>query len=84
MLGTIPWAQLLPAKPGGATPDIANYVGSIVVERGVGRAAAVGVTLAILVTAFASTFGNLLAFSRIPFAAARDGNFLKPFANLHA
>jgi amino acid transporter len=84
VLGAIPWTQLVPKTPGGAAPDIANYVGSAVVERGWGKGAASFVTLAILATAFASTFGNLLAYSRIPYAAARDGVFLRPFANLHA
>ncbi len=40
-------------------------------------------TLLVLVTAFASLYGNLLGFSRIPFAAARDGAFLPAFARLH-
>jgi amino acid transporter len=37
----------------------------------------------ILVTAFASVYGNLLGFSRIPFAAATDGAFWPAFAHLH-
>lgn len=39
--------------------------------------------LLIMVTAFASIFSLLLGYSRIPFAAAREGNFFKPFARLH-
>jgi amino acid transporter len=38
----------------------------------------------ILVTAFASVYGNLLGYSRVPFAAAVDGVFLRPFAHLDA
>ena len=34
-------------------------------------------------TAFASLYGNLLGFSRISFAAARDGAFLPIFGRLH-
>ena len=83
VLGSISWSALVPAKADGPMPDIAGYVGSAVVERGWGSWAARGVTIAILLTAFASTFGNLLAYSRIPFAAARDGVFLRPFAQLH-
>ena len=44
-----------------------------------GRLAAVLVA----VTAFASVFALLLGYSRIPFAAARDGNFFAPFGQLH-
>jgi APA family basic amino acid/polyamine antiporter len=44
-----------------------------------GRVAAVMV----MVTAFASVFSLLLGYSRIPFAAARDGNFPAVFGRLH-
>jgi amino acid transporter len=37
----------------------------------------------VMVTAFASVFSLLLGYSRIPFAAARDGNFLAAFGRLH-
>jgi len=44
-----------------------------------GRLAAV----LVMVTAFASVFSLLLGYSRIPFAAARDGNFPAAFGRLH-
>jgi amino acid transporter len=44
-----------------------------------GRLAAV----LVMVTAFASVFSLLLGYSRIPFAAARDGNFPAVFGKLH-
>jgi amino acid transporter len=37
----------------------------------------------VMVTAFASVFSLLLGYSRIPFAAARDGNFFKGLGRLH-
>jgi APA family basic amino acid/polyamine antiporter len=37
----------------------------------------------VMVTAFASVFSLLLGYSRIPFAAARDGNFPAIFGKLH-
>jgi amino acid transporter len=37
----------------------------------------------VLWTAFGSVFALLLGYSRIPYAAARDGYFFKPFARLH-
>ena len=65
--------------------DVANStsVASLAVERTAGHAAAIAVTVAILVTAFASTYGLLLGASRVPYAAACDGDFLAPFARLH-
>ena len=38
----------------------------------------------ILWTAFGSVFALLLGYSRIPYAAARDGYFFKAFGRLHA
>jgi amino acid transporter len=83
VLGIVPWTELVATGPGGAVPDVANYVASTVVERVWGSIPARIVTIAILATAFASTFGNLLGYSRIPYAAAVDGLFFKPFAKLH-
>ncbi|MEO7201918.1 MAG: amino acid permease, partial [Candidatus Tumulicola sp.] len=81
VLGAIPWQSLL-GKDGQPTAE-SQYVGSLVVEHAWGRPAALVVTVLVLVTAFASLYGNLLGFSRIAFAAARDGAFLAPFARLH-
>jgi len=58
-------------------------VASAVIDTTLGHGAAIAVTIAILVTAFASTYGLLLGASRVPFAAARDGDFLPAFARLH-
>lgn len=81
VLGVVPWQSLLDAH--GQPTTQAQYVGAFVVEKTWGRSAAVFVTLLVLVTAFASLYGNLLGFSRISFAAARDGAFLPIFARLH-
>ncbi len=81
VLGVVPWRSLLDAH--GQPTAQAQYVGAFVVEQTWGRVAAVGVTLLVLVTAFASLYGNLLGFSRISFAAARDGAFLPAFGRLH-
>jgi len=40
--------------------------------------------LLVMVTAFASVFSLLLGYSRIPYAAARDGNYFRVFGRLHA
>ncbi len=60
-----------------------NTVASLVAERAFGAPFAIAVTVAVLVTAFGSTYGLLLAAARVPYAAARDGDFLAPFARLH-
>jgi amino acid transporter len=40
-------------------------------------------TLLILIIALASLFSVMLGYTRIPYAAARDGLFFRPFGNLH-
>src|SRR6185312_883394 len=41
------------------------------------------ITALIMWTAFASVFSLLLGYSRVPYAAALDGNYFKSFATLH-
>jgi amino acid transporter len=48
-----------------------------------GNKVAKAVTIMILWTAFASIFSVMLGYSRILYAAARDGNFFSIFAKLH-
>src|SRR5215469_2822898 len=52
---------------------------------GVVAAGVIGKIAAVLVmvTAFGSVFSLLLGYSRIPYAAARDGNFPRVFGRLH-
>lgn len=82
VLGVVPWQHLV-GRAGAPAPADAQFVASTVVEQAWGRWAARAVTLLILLTAFASVYGNLLGFSRIPYAAAKDGAFLPVFARLH-
>lgn len=37
----------------------------------------------VMLTAFASVFSLLLGYSRIPYAAAKDGNYFRAFGRLH-
>jgi amino acid transporter len=60
-----------------------QFIASTIVEQSWGATAAKIVTILILLTAFASVYGNLVGFARIPYAAARDGEFFKPFAHLN-
>ncbi|HEY5390972.1 MAG TPA: amino acid permease [Hanamia sp.] len=48
-----------------------------------GHTAATVITCLILWVAFASVFSATLGYSRIPYAAAADGEFFKVFAKLH-
>lgn len=82
VLSAIPWRSLLDAA-GHPTPQ-SQFVGALVVQNAWGVPAATAVTVLILVTAFASLYGNLAGAARVPFAAARDGVFLPIFARLHA
>jgi amino acid transporter len=74
LIGVVPWRETLGSP----------FVISAFVERLEGRGAAIVVTLMILWTAFGSVFALLLGYSRIPYAAAVQGGFFKPFARLHA
>ena len=82
VLGAIPWQQVVPLADG-SLPPLGQHLASAIVERVLGVPAAIGITLLILITAFASVYGNLLGASRIPYAAAQDGIFLRPFAHVH-
>jgi amino acid transporter len=67
--------------------DIATTSKSVVsdyIRVLVGSRAAKWVSVMILWTAFASLFSVMLGYSRILFAAARDGNFFGVFSRLHA
>jgi amino acid transporter len=48
-----------------------------------GRTSAQVLTALVLWAAFASVFAILLGYSRIPYTAATEGRFFKPFARLH-
>jgi amino acid transporter len=41
------------------------------------------VTGLVIATAFASVFSLMLGYSRVPYAAAKDGNYFKAFAKIH-
>lgn len=59
------------------------FVASDFIKTLAGSSAAVVVTCLILWVAFASAFSATLGYSRIPYAAAKDGAFFKIFARLH-
>lgn len=79
ILGVIPWREFGAA----ANSDARKYVISALMERLYGSTAGVIATVLIMWTAFSSVFSLLLGYSRVPYAAALDGNYFKIFAKLH-
>lgn len=60
-----------------------KYLVSYFMQLIYGKKAAIIVTVLILCIALASLFAVVLGYSRVPYAAAVDGNFFKAFARLH-
>lgn len=79
ILGVIPWREFGES----ADSDARRYVISAFMERLYGPKAGIAATLLIMWTAFSSVFSLLLGYSRVPYAAALDGNYFKVFARLH-
>ena len=73
IIGVVPWREGIHS----------SFIVSDFMERLYGRGAAILITLMILWTAFGSVFALLLGYSRIPYAAARDGYFFRAFAKVH-
>ena len=80
IIGIVPWRDFVPAD---VKKPISDFVVSVMMERVYGSKVATVLTLMILWTAFGSCFALLLGYSRIPFAAARDGYFFQVFSRLH-
>jgi amino acid transporter len=78
VLGVIPWRELV-----GNSNQQGNYVISVFMQRIYGNWAGRAVTGLIMWTAFASVFSLLLGYSRVPYAAALDGNYFRAFARVH-
>lgn len=77
IIGVVPWQSFVPAT------DPPAPVASLFMERIYGSKAALAFTLMILWTGFGSVFTLVLGYSRIPYAAARDGCFFRVFGQLH-
>jgi len=78
ILGMIPWQEVKESRT----------VASLFIERtfsdpATGRIAGLVMTGLILFVAAASLYATILGYSRIPYAAARDGDFFKSFAHVH-
>jgi len=73
IIGVLPWQQAMHS----------NAVVSDYIEHIYGKHFASLMTLLILWVGFASVFCVLLGYTRVPYAAAVEGHFFKPFAKLH-
>ena len=82
IIGVVPWREFVTAPPA-PLPDPPPPVVSMFMERLFGAQTAGVFTALVLWTAFGSCFALLLGYSRIPYAAACDGNFLPVFGRLH-
>jgi amino acid transporter len=79
ILGVIPWQELNQA----AGSETRFYVASTMLERTFGPWAGKTVAVLIIWTAFASVFSLMLGYSRVPYAAAVDDNYFRPYARVH-
>jgi basic amino acid/polyamine antiporter, APA family len=77
VLGVVPWREMI-----GHTGE-SNYIVSVFMERIYGTWAGRAIAALIIWTAFASVFSLLLGYSRVPYAAALDGNYFRAFARVH-
>jgi len=74
VMGVIRWQSVLEGD---------KYLVSAFMESIYGYKAGVVITVLILCVAFSSLFAVVLGYSRVPYAAAVDGNFFAVFSKLH-
>ena len=79
IIGVVPWREFTAASIKDL-PDPPPPVVSMFMERILGPGIAQVFTALVLWTAFGSCFALLLGYSRIPYAAAKDGNFFRSLA----
>lgn len=73
IVGVVPWYEARHS----------SFIVSTFIEKIYGAKAAMIATALVLWIAFASLFAVMLGYSRVPYAAAKDGNFFPVFAKLH-
>jgi fructoselysine transporter len=74
VMGVVPWQSIR---------EDDKYIVSTFMEQLYGHTAAIIITVLILCIAMSSLFAVVLGYSRVPYAAAVDGNFFKIFGKLH-
>jgi amino acid transporter len=83
VLGVLPWQSLIHEDAGARQYTIAIFTQTAFAAHAWSHAAAGFAVVLIAVASLASVFALLLGYSRIPYAAAEDGNFPAIFARLH-
>ena len=78
ILGMVPWQE---AKESRTIASL--FIARTFADPAQGQIAALIMTVMIQFVAAASLYAVILGYSRIPFAAAREGQFFKVFAKLH-
>ena len=73
ILSVIPWREA----------QTSSFIASTFIERAYGSHWATLATVLILLTALGSVFSAMLGYSRVPYAAALDGNFFSVFSRVH-
>ncbi len=77
VLGVLPWREVVAAK------QLQQLnIASLFMERVYGHWAGEGMAVLVMLTAFAGVFALLTGYSRVVFAAARDGNLPRGLAKL--
>ncbi|MCL2584656.1 MAG: APC family permease [Streptosporangiales bacterium] len=73
IIGVLPWQ----------VAEKSTSIGTDFMLRAWGKPGAAVMAILIIVAAFASVFTGMLGASRLPYNAAREGLFFKPFGRLH-
>ncbi len=79
ILAVVPWREIVQ----GGQNNGGLYVVSLFMQKIYGPWAARLVTALVMLTAFASVFSLMLGYSRVPYAAAKDGNYFRALAKVH-
>jgi amino acid transporter len=78
VLGLIPWQEAATLRT-----IASEFIVRTFADPATGRIAGFAMTALILGVAAASLYATILGYSRVPFAAARDGDFFQVFARVH-
>jgi amino acid transporter len=78
IVGMIPWTEVKESR------TIASlFIQRTFTDPESGRLAGIAMTALILFVSASSLYALILGYSRIPYAAAKDGNFFRVFAHVH-
>jgi len=73
ILGVLPWHEIAASK----------HIVTDIVQRYYGPVAASVMTVLVAITAYGSIYSLMMSYSRLPFAAARDGFFFSMLSAVH-